>query len=395
VTDWVDTFVEYSKARGSPELFRRWAAISAVAATLERRVWLRSNFGHTYPNLFIVLVGSPASGKSVAANQAMSYPQEISELHFAPNNVSRASLIDALAKANRIVPHPGAMPDHFNALTAYARELAVLIPGWDSEFMAHLTDLWDCEPYREEKRGGDLKIFIENTWLNLLGCCPPNYLSDTLPITAWESGFISRTILVYSAGETTIPLMLGAQMAAADARHSILRSETKRLFALGGEMLFTDEAAAAMIAWNNAGCPPRVTHPRLQNYNGRRTAHMMKLCMVASASRGSDLTITLEDYQRALGWLSEAERNMPGIFVAMQTGGDAIAMRDTWDFVMRENQRTGDPVRHPAVMTFLAKRINGNDIQRVLAVMVEAEMLVMKMDSKGMKAYEAGPAVFH
>lgn len=400
--DWIDTFVEHSKSRGSPVLFRRWAAISAVAAALERKVWLQSNFPTTYPNLFVIMVGSAGSGKSVASNQAMEYPEAIvtkdgERVHFAPNNVSRASVMDALGRATRKILRPGEVPNfvQYNAMTVHARELQVLLPGWDGEIMAHLTDIWDGKTYREEKRGGDLKLEIEAPWLNLLADCPPSYLSDNFPMSAWESGFISRTILVYTAQEAEIPLTFGTVLRAHDATHRELLADMHDIFGMYGEMNMEHEAGAAMVAWNAAKCPPRVTHPRLQNYNARRLAHLMKLCIVASASRGSDRVITLEDYQRAQGWLFEVEANMPGIFVAMQSGGDAIAMRDTVDFVMREGQRVGGPVRHPAVMTFLSTRVYGNDVHRVLAVMLEAEMLRPAMDSQGMKAYTAGPAVFH
>lgn len=401
--DWIETFVDHSKSRGSPEIFRRWAAISAVAATLERKVWLQSNFGTTYPNLYIFMVGPPGSGKSVASNQAMEYAEALDskkhgKLHFGANNLSRASLMDSLARATREIMRPREIPNfvRYNALTVHARELQVLIPGWDTEFMAHLTDLWDCKPYREEKRGGDLKMEIPNTWLNLLGDCPPSYLGDALPISAWESGFISRTILVFSSAEAKLPLSFASiNLSDFDAKHAALTSDLAAIHELYGEMLMTEDAAAAMVAWNDMGCPPRVTHPRLQNYNARRVAHLMKLCMVASAARSDELIITLDDYNCALGWLLEAERAMPSIFVAMQSGGDAIAMRDTWDYVLREGQRIGGPVRHSLVAQFLGKRVPAFALQKVLSVMVESQMLTEEMDSKGLKAYRAGETAYH
>jgi hypothetical protein len=45
------------------------------------------------------------------------------------------------------------------------------------------------------------------------------------------------------------------------------------------------------------------------------------------------LVIEVEDYQRALGWLTEAEAYMPDIFKDMANGGDSAAIDDCWHYV--------------------------------------------------------------
>ena len=63
---WIESFLEYTEILPSPPLLRRWAAISYVAAALERKVWVRTMGSDLYPNLYTFLVGPPGVGKGVA-----------------------------------------------------------------------------------------------------------------------------------------------------------------------------------------------------------------------------------------------------------------------------------------------------------------------------------------
>lgn len=64
--DWIGAYCAHTEGLPSPEIFRLWSAISCVAGALERRVWLRARQKDTYPNLFVLLVGPPGSGKCLS-----------------------------------------------------------------------------------------------------------------------------------------------------------------------------------------------------------------------------------------------------------------------------------------------------------------------------------------
>ena len=72
--------------------------------------------------------------------------------------------------------------------------------------------------------------------------------------------------------------------------------------------------AKAMHNWKLLGQPPIPDHPKLIHYNTRRWAHLLKLTMVACVDRSNDLRLEVEDFNRAMLWLLQAEKQMPLIF---------------------------------------------------------------------------------
>src|SRR6516164_1438064 len=60
---WIERFIDYTSNLEAPEIWRKWSAISMIAATLEQKVWADTG-GNLYPNLYVFLVGQPGMGKS-------------------------------------------------------------------------------------------------------------------------------------------------------------------------------------------------------------------------------------------------------------------------------------------------------------------------------------------
>src|SRR6267378_5066033 len=63
LTSWIESFIEHTVNLESAEIYRKWAAISMIAAALEQRVWVDTGSA-LYPNIYTFLVGHPGIGKS-------------------------------------------------------------------------------------------------------------------------------------------------------------------------------------------------------------------------------------------------------------------------------------------------------------------------------------------
>ena len=98
--DWINAYMDFTEGMPSPEIFRLWAAIGAVAAALERRVWVETAEGEVYPHLYTLLVANPGIGKSIAIGPVERLWYDTQKLHVAPHSVTKAALVDALATAN-------------------------------------------------------------------------------------------------------------------------------------------------------------------------------------------------------------------------------------------------------------------------------------------------------
>lgn len=388
---FINDFFEYTEQLPSPALFRKWAGIALVAGALERKVWVRSLGTPLYPNLYTIFVAPPGVGKTVLTSRIWALWQELEDHHVASSSVTKASLIDELSEAVRNIIRPKENPSvvTFNSLLVSSNELGVLIPGYENDFMNTLTDLYDGHAYSERRRSRDIKVKMEHPQLNLVAATTPSYLNNVLPEGAWDQGFISRVILVYS-GETILrPLF--ADYDEDTKRFDSLARRLRRIGSLYGEMRFTDEAAELITEWHLAKGPPTPDHPRLVHYNTRRTAHLLKLCMVASAARGDTLQVTADHFREALDWLIEVEAYMPDIFKAMKAGGDSKAIEAAWHFTYEHWVKKKEPIPETRLIYFLQERIPAHNVQRVLEVMVKAEILIQQIGTKGERVYKPAP----
>jgi len=379
---WIDGFMEYTKDLPSPEIFRKWSAIAAVAGALERKVWIYvpAFKANLYPNMYTVLVGPPATGKTIVTSITQDLWGKLGDHHVAPNAVSRASLMDALRDAERALIIPTQTPPQvkFNSLLIVANELGVFVPSYDPDFMNTLTDIYDGKRYGEKKRGNDLSYVIQHPQLNLIAATTPSYLNGVMPEGAWDQGFISRVMLIYSGEQSTRDIFVGTPDQANE--FSELLSDLKLIGKMYGKFVFAEDCAKAISAWAKLRGPPVPEHPKLQHYNGRRITHLLKLCMVSAASRGNDFVIQLDHYHEALDWLLEAETYMPDIFKSMAQGGDAKAIEDTWYYAYEFYMRKKANIPEARLYEFLQNRVPSHSVERIIQVMCKAGLLEKMID---------------
>lgn len=387
--------MEFTDVLASPPIFRHWAAIGILSGVMERRIWVRTKGSNLYPNLYTILVGPPGVGKSAVLSQVERFLRSVPDIHVAPSSVSAASLVDSLVLANRKIIRPNELPSfvQFHYLTAVASELGVFLPTYDPLFMNSLTKFYDGEHYEERRRTGKVPhLKIEHPHLSIIGGTTPSYLNSFLPEGGWDQGFTSRTIFVYS-GETVFQELFGEdeQSGRLESLYNDLLGDLKSIGALYGKMSWTPSAAEAISEWNRAGLPPVPDHNKLTHYNSRRLAHCIKLCMIASISRSSELEINLEDYQTALGWLLDAETRVVDIFHSMGVAGDSAAIDDTWDFIFRAYNKNGKkPVGEHSIVNFLRTKVPSHNIMRVIEVMSRSGMI--KLDCRdGVNGYVPAP----
>lgn len=377
--NFIDGFMEYTTNKGSAELYRRWSAIFTIGAAVERKVWIRTAKGQLFPNQYIVLVGGAGIGKSLSTNivhdllSSLRTPE--SPFHLAPTSLTKASLIDALNDAERRIVRPMEIPavNSFNSLIVVPNEFSVFLPSWEADFMSTLTDLWDCKHYSETRRTNKLSIDIPNVQLNIFSATTPAQLTNLLPEGAWEQGFMSRILLVYS-GEA-IYTDLFNELQYESELFNDLKNDLRHIYGLWGERKFTDEAKDAIRAWAAQGGQPAPDHPKLIGYNARRAAHLLKLCTIASISATDEPVITLEHYVEALDWLTEAEAFMPDIFKSMRIGVDARAIDECYHFAMKIFMKDQKPVLESRLVHFLQERVPAHSVGRILEVMERARLL--------------------
>ena len=373
--NWLETWEQYVNCSPSPLVFRKWTGIAALAGAMERKCWVKTYGKFMYPNLFILLISPPGVGKSFLIEIVADMWNRLGTHHVAPDSVSRASLADELKEAERHIVRPGYPTITFNSLLMAVEEFGTIMPSYEHEFMNTLNKWYDCGSYGERKRGTSLKYFLERPQINFLSGTQPSYLSHFLPEGAWEQGFMSRTILVYS-GESIIGDLFDEGGMSTDLRNDLVH-DLKLIGGICGPFVWTKEAASAMQKWHMDRGAPAPDHPKLVHYCTRRTSQLLKLCQIASINESDKQEITFEHFDIALSWLITAEYYMPDIFKAMAHGGDAQLIRECWHFVYKlyTHNNNKKPIQEFRIMRFLQERTPSHNVDKIMTMMVKGDFL--------------------
>lgn len=287
---------------------------------------------------------------------------ELPEFHIAPTSMKMASLVDALLAAKRTIinlPQPAV---EFHSMAILVDEWTAFMHAFDDELVGGLTTFYDVVvPYEHHRRGKDIRIKIARPQLNILAGSTPSNLIKFMPEFAWDQGFTSRVILVFSNER-----FVGDDFASVrrDIPEGMIH-DLKIVYSLQGEFDVSEEFRSLVSTWRAASEEPKPTHPKLLHYNTRRRAHLYKLGMVAAVDRGNRLLLTGDDFRMALTWLAEAELNMPAIFEEGTSSIDARAIDEIIDWIRRQAK----PVPHHRIVHETAKRVPTHSVLKVIEIM--------------------------
>jgi hypothetical protein len=379
---WIESFVEHTVNLESSERYRRWAAIAMIAAVLEQKVYVDTG-SPLYANLYTFLVGHAGIGKSRAITAASGIIREaLPEIWWGATSMTKAALSDYMNEAKRFIANIPHAPIEYNSLVAVADEFSAFMSEYDSTLVSSLVQFYDVVPYSEGRRVSNIRIKIPRPQLNLLSGSTPSNLMHTLKDYVWEQGLMSRVIMIYADDRPLIDVFNTPPM----PKPANLIHDIKIINTLMGEFQYTDDFAKAMHNWKLLKLAPIPDHPKLVHYNTRRWAHLLKLTMIASVDRSNDLMLEVQDFNRAMGWLLEAEGHMSLIFQVGSIAPDSRIMDEVVHFI---KQHPGAVSEH-LIINFMRERTGSMTIRPMLQAMEGSRMIVaIGVDSKGMRKFTA------
>jgi hypothetical protein len=365
--DWIDAYVEYTEHGEARETFRLWSAISSIAGCLQRKCFLNWGMLTYYPNMYIVLIGPPASRKGTAMTPALKIVREVG-IRLAPNATTREALIRELAESsvNREVLE--VTTTTHASLTVFSTEFTVFIGYKNIQLMSDLCTWYDCEDefiYRTKHGGTDV---VSGVFLNIIGATTPDLLQMSMPLEAVGAGLTSRIVFIYEPGPGEKKVFPYQD----DELYQKLSRDLNRIRIMNGQFKVTGEFMEAYAEWYLGTDQLVFQNPKFEGYCARRATHVLKLCQIVAASKGDALVVTEHDLARAVSLLEGAEKRMERTFYGI--GKSKLA--DVTDKVLTylaANRRIG----MSALLNVFYRDADNttlNDIIRTLQVMGAVEI---------------------
>jgi hypothetical protein len=196
--------MEYSSDAFVPDRFHRWVGLSLIAGAVQRKVSLKQDLIHYFPNIYVMLVSHPKQGKSTAIDRGAdlleSFRRDLNpNFRIIPTRVTDAAFIEEMKIVERIplAQNPSIMVPQ-SAGYFYAGEAsASALQNLYGDFVATLTAMYDCPKfYRSKTKGNPLLVEIENACMNVLAGTTFSYLRELVNDRTIEGGFASRLIYV-------------------------------------------------------------------------------------------------------------------------------------------------------------------------------------------------------
>ena len=377
--DWIEEFTTETDVGLSPERFRRWAALSVVATVTDRRVWTSTFSGiPLYPNLFVMLVGEPGTGKGQALRPARMVLETQEHVQLAPKSTSYESFINSLA---------GRSSQDEDGIERQRATMALYLPEWgtflrrpDNDFMAMMADIYDNESYHHKVLTREDEA--NNLFVNILAACTPAWFAEGFPANAYAQGLPTRFQFIYDVALEDMPDFDFSPNVTDDPLDDVVTNKLfpllDKISAARGFMKWSVGAGKKMNAWKNGGFEPEPKDPMLAGYCTRRHLHLAKLSIIIALSRHPERMIIEEaDWDRAYEIMLEAEPHM--ITALSSAGGNEYKLRSDalYSFVCARWKQLGgkDGVPEWEVRQTLGRTIPPHMLRTVLEEMIAQQYL--------------------
>lgn len=393
---WLSDFVLTLRGIETPTIFALWSGLYTLSVVLKRQSFWKWVPDPLVPNLYVVLVGPPKTGKSTAANFGDKIARLSEEYYNDPMvgvkkklNIFRGKVTPesfALALQPRedtvILGDRRTKFKSDSEVSLYISELAALLgkQSYNEGLVTKLTDLYDCKVKDDEltiKRG---KLYFENVYCTLFGATTPSALQDSIPESAFGEGFMSRIILV-NVNQRTRKYDMPRRVEGAPDDEELARRLAWVAEKGQGEYDFTPEAREAYRKWYD------IFDLKLRKKAGERHSemlnrydiHLLKLSLIIRAQRYREGTeITIEDFNQAKEileyTLNSAEKAVENVGLPIYTQ----MLNRVKEYLLNHRGKT----RRQLLTTFGKYGINSDWLDKILSHLSQEGNIEIKLDGK-------------
>lgn len=337
--DWIEKYLEYEERSEPPILYKEWTAMSVIAGALQRKC--RLPWGGPlvfYPNLYIVLVGPSGRCRKGTALRTGKMLLKDLRIRMVAEAITKEALIKDMASAGNVEVSFGDVSIIHSSLTVFSMELGVFLGYENKEFLVDLTDWYDCADdweYKTKTSGIDEIIGV---WLNLIGATTPKVIQNQFPESAVGGGLASRIIFVFEdkkSQEVAFPFLEEKH----EDIYKWLQYELEEIHMMKGDFKIDETFIDKYGKWYyKQEVAESLKNERFSGYIERRPNHLLKMCMILSASSRDDMVITGEIFTRALDLLRRTEKKMARTFGGFGQAKTSGVSQRVIEFVAKEKE---------------------------------------------------------
>lgn len=330
---WHEDYLKFTVGQESPEAFHRWAALSVLASTLGRNVWLDFGYYQVYPNLYVVLIAESAKARKTAALRIEE--DVLKAIDNAPSVLSQKITTEAIIRrlmATGMQQDDAGDPKNSECVIL-SEELSVFIgaDAFQNGTAALLTAFFDCKDTWEYETVSRNIEHLHHICVNLLGASTPDWLRRCIPHDAVGGGFVGRFILVNEKKGKLIPRP--------KLTPKLIRLKDQLIHDLSyirqmkGEFSLSDDAGKYFDKWYYDWMNKHADE--IPGYGPKKHTYVWKLSMILSASAGDSMTVTVEDIKAAISILDGIELNMKQVVESIWVSPIGLGCEKVLDIIRR------------------------------------------------------------
>ena len=378
--DWLEEYLLCTSGHETPELYSKWVGIGLIASALKQNVWLDMNTFELYPNMFIVIVDSPSSGKShVINNFGLKLLLKADELDYdgVPINIydqkiNSAALIKSMSELYKKKKE--------NCAVVIAEELGFFtdMGGENTNLTKVLIRTYDNSNLGNETIARALES-VPKAQLNIIGGTTADSLKRSISKEFLGSGALSRIIFVHSE-EIGEPMPFPEPPEGNKQRFHRLAKKLNEFKNLKGEFTFGKNAAKWYADWYIRYFKG-VQDKEDKKMTKRVAGKLLKLAMIFSVARSDSLSIEIPDLVSAVKMLNEVQNNYHFIDRNLMKNEFGDRTQKLYDEIRKSKK-----IKHSDLMRKTYHWMPKKELEDCIATLVDSDMITAEfLQTRGAK----------
>ena len=372
----------------SPNLYIDWGFDVLISSCLQRRVWTSQGINAIYQNLFMLLVGPPACGKSRLISMISDIIRDSDLLIMSKNkketeplfphtadSITAEALSRYLAvKCTKVFNRDDGSEYIHASCTMLVEELGVFLKKRTEDTVNMLNQLYDARNYQyyTKKQGEDN---VQNVCLSLVAGTTPNFIRECFNENLISQGFTSRFVVVYQDQPRFLRQFTGFEDKHIKARADLVK-HVKKLAKRYGPIPMSKECSAYHKERYESGSyiNNRInTSPKLEMYYARKNIHLQKLALAVQ------MGISAESKEVELESLKAAEKFIAETEIFMHLSYDLTGRNVIHEFTRKIAEYvngTDDGVSHKRLWLDWHSDLKKDELEAALEFLMQTDQIV-------------------